>query len=781
MGLIIFLAVSYGLWSVYGALPDYNHMPSLFFWVIVATGMIGMIYHKKRLNSLYYVAVIIMGATWGFVQMSIGALKSFAENIASNPYSFFSADFVVRVGVYSPLIIGFIVFLFSARTIVLLERTNPDKKEIKEYSPSLSPKKAIKSVKKKFEKIKSTSQNIRNIWALENLSEVIENNGEESKPIRLPVRKRLKGIFKMFFIKPKKFEDEFELKICIDTESHRKIGIKYLDVFLHFLIMGPTGSGKTFGVIKPLAWQIIKYIVKIKKIGLTVVEPKGDLAEDIASWCKRHDISHVYINPLDENSAKFNPLQGDPQIVAESTRTVLKKLFGKQDAFFSQIQETAARNTILLLKRLHGDKLNLHDVVRVLRDQDKMREKVQLLERKTDPNDDLVQYFQKEVLGSLKGEYQKFAMGLRMQLEDLMGNDMLKQVITGESDINFDKHLEEGGILVVNTAMGPLGKLGDAFGTFLIMHLQNAVFRRPGNEYTRTPHVLIIDEAPRYINPDFERLLTIGRSFRCACVLALQSLGQLEVEERRGFTNIVMSNCRNKVVFGGLDEEDARKFEKEFGDEEVNIVQGTYDNTLLKPQVLPERYRTTRNREPRFLYTHIIELPQYHFIYRLYIDGKLQLPAVGIGDPVDLDELKQEENKGTTVQDTSCITVGESKGLPYSDEQEIARGKPPKPPSAQAAKKREVDSTSKAIMKFKFIPPDQESICKTDQNENHQQLNMTTNEDIANTVRRQSDATKDEQLESKNSEREKSNASHKKPEEKFEFNDNDPWGVIDEL
>ena len=171
---------------------------------------------------MYYVAVTIMGATWGFVQMSIGALKSFAENTASNPYSFFSADFVVRVGVYSPLMIGFIVFLFSARTIVLLARTNPDKKEIKEYSPSLSPKKAIKSVKKKFDKIKSTSQNIRNIWALENLSEVIENNGEESKPIRLPARKRLKGILKMLFIKPKKLEDEFELKICIDTESHKK-------------------------------------------------------------------------------------------------------------------------------------------------------------------------------------------------------------------------------------------------------------------------------------------------------------------------------------------------------------------------------------------------------------------------------------------------------------------------------------------------------------------------------------------------------------------------------
>ena len=205
--------------------------------------------------------------------------------------------------------------------------------------------------------------------------------------------------------------------------------------------------------------------------------------------------------------------------------------------------------------------MDLHDVVQILRDQEKLKSEVQKLEQAAGTNDDLVQYFQKEILGSLKSDYQKFAMGLRMQLEDLLGDDMLKKVITGNSDINFDEHLEKGGILIVNTAMGRLGKLGDAFGTFVVMHLQNAVFRRPGTEHTRTPHVLIIDEAPRYINPDFERLLAIGRSFRCACVLAIQSLGQLQLEEK-SLLNIVMTNCRSKVIFGGTDEEDARKLER---------------------------------------------------------------------------------------------------------------------------------------------------------------------------------------------------------------------------
>ena len=44
--------------------------------------------------------------------------------------------------------------------------------------------------------------------------------------------------------------------------------------------------------------------------------------------------------------------------------------------------------------------------------------------------------------------------------------------MTGRSDVNIDEHLETGGVLAVNTALGKLRKAGDAFGQFMIMHLQ---------------------------------------------------------------------------------------------------------------------------------------------------------------------------------------------------------------------------------------------------------------------------------------------------------------------
>ena len=97
---------------------------------------------------------------------------------------------------------------------------------------------------------------------------------------------------------------------------------------------------------------------------------------------------------------------------------------------------------------------------------------------------DLVSYFEQEVFGPLAESQFKFALGLRLQVEDIAGNEMLDRIINYPSDINLDTHLMEGGVLLVNTAMGLLGRVGDIFGAFITMHFQNAVFRRPGDEDT---------------------------------------------------------------------------------------------------------------------------------------------------------------------------------------------------------------------------------------------------------------------------------------------------------
>jgi len=211
-------------------------------------------------------------------------------------------------------------------------------------------------------------------------------------------------------------------------------------------------------------------------------------------------------------------------------------------------------------------------------------------------------------------------------------NKYLRNILLGKSTINLDKHLNEGGILIVNTAMGELGNLGDTFGKFVIMHIQNAVFRRKGlNEFERPYHHLWIDEAPRYMNPDFERLLAIGRGFRCSVNMALQSLDQLSLEEKTVFKNIVLTNCRNQVIFGGLAKDDALYFEEALGKDEKQTRQYTYKyNTLVPINLLPKQYRTTKKDEVRFRYTDIMEMPasreKADVIIKYVVFGSLQKP-----------------------------------------------------------------------------------------------------------------------------------------------------------
>jgi type IV secretory pathway TraG/TraD family ATPase VirD4 len=248
---------------------------------------------------------------------------------------------------------------------------------------------------------------------------------------------------------------------------------------------------------------------------------------------------------------------------------------------------------------------------------------------KQEGESDLVQYFKNEVLGEHADKYSQFAMGLRMQLEDLSGNKLLSRVLCGQSDIDMDRHLSDGGVLLVNTAMGRLGKLGDTFGQFVVMHLQYAVFRRPGNEFTRIPHYLYIDEFPRYLNPYFNILLEIGRSYRCAVTVALQNTNQLDLDRAGDYRHTVLNGIRNIVVFGGLKADDAKRFEEEFGSVEVEERTASYDYRFLIPHLYPENYRVQSKHKPRFERVKIKELPQFHCIYRIVRDGQELPPGLG--------------------------------------------------------------------------------------------------------------------------------------------------------
>lgn len=437
----------------------------------------------------------------------------------------------------------------------------------------------------------------------------------------------------------------------MERRSVLSIPIKWRgdDCFTHMLVVGATRSGKTATILKPMIYQLLLAKKRGIPLGLSVVEPKGDVAQMVYDMCTEMEIPVTHIDPFKPDTAKFNPMEGETDAVAEATVVVLKGLFGKQDAFFATVQELSARNVTKLLKELQGDKLDITDVMNTLRDPEVLQRRVAELKAR-DGQTDLVHFFESELLGSMREKYRQFVIGLRAQLENIVSNKALRHIMTGKGDIDIDKHFAEGGVLAVNTALGLLRKSGDAFGQFVIMHLQNGTFRRPGTERTRIPHFLIVDEYSRYINPDVEIFLSLAAEYRVAGIFATQSLGQLEIESgqisAQAMKRAILTNCRNKIVFGGLSSEDAKQFAEEFGKDKVIMRQSTYKNRILIPRFFPDQYRDTEQEEYRFDYTDIMDsLPRFHYIHKLMQDGKQQPPGLGMGKfvPRNWKELREWE------------------------------------------------------------------------------------------------------------------------------------------
>lgn len=419
------------------------------------------------------------------------------------------------------------------------------------------------------------------------------------------------------------------------------------DCFTHMLVVGPTRSGKTATILKPMIYQLLLQKKRGVPLGLSVVEPKGDVAQMVQDMCTEMEIPCTHIDPERLDSEGFNPMEGSMDDVAEATVVVLKGLFGKQDAFFATVQELSARNVTKLLKALHGDKMDIIDVMNTLRDEKELEKKVKEL-KKRDGMTDLVHFFESELLGSMREKYRQFVIGLRAQLENITSNESLKRIMTGKSDLNIDRHFEQGGVLAVNTALGKLRKAGDAFGQFIIMHLQNGTFRRPGTEETRIPHFLIVDEYSRFINPDVEMFLSLAAEYRVSGIFATQSLGQLEVESGkigpRAMKQAIMTSCRNKIAFGGLSAGDAKEFAEEFGRDRVIMRQSTYKNRIMIPKFFPESYRDTENEEYRFYYTDLMDgLSRFHFVHKLLQDGTPQPPELAKGTFVPRDWKEKRE------------------------------------------------------------------------------------------------------------------------------------------
>ena len=516
-------------------------------------------------------------------------------------------------------------------------------------------------------------------------------------------------------------------KIEAKEQDCREI-LPYKDRFLHMLILGPTGCGKTSQVILPMCHQDIQN----RNAGLTVLEPKGDLAREVAMMAKDMGRDYLYFDPSVKNCPFFNPLVGDETDVIENAVTTFLALSPDSPQYFKDLSEQLIRYTLKVLKRLDKDKgidgyySTFIWMSRILQNNGGQgRELVQKFSKipaatpdEGKENADIASWFLNEYFAEKSKVYEN-SSGIRAQVTKVISNRYLRHVLNpdveaGEyNQIDFDKHLEEGGVICISTTQGLLGNLGKFLGYFLILQFKSAVFRRPGNEDTRRAHWLYIDEFQEYSTPGFSQMLTQGRSYRVACHLATQARAQMAMgggRDGKNFVELVSANARNIVIFPGITKDDAKFYSEQFGEEEkTEIMKGITRKKFnpltggLSPLGHPsEQIREQTKLAAKYTSTDLIYRPFGEIIYCLIKKNSIQKPAIGRVKWLDMEydtRLKKmieeeivpnEVGRDEPVAKTPEIITVDEDGGALSDigappEAKVPPAAPPAPPPAAAA------------------------------------------------------------------------------------------------
>ena len=413
-------------------------------------------------------------------------------------------------------------------------------------------------------------------------------------------------------IVPQKSLHKGDIVLC-ETESETKKKSTYVkeilpaeDRFLNMLVLGPTGCGKKTQMLLPMIDQDMQN----PNWGITVLEPNGSLAIKAAMMAKHYGREAVYFDPVLKNCPKFNPLAGREVDVVENIATTFKMLNPDSPQFFLDLSDQLIRNAVKVLKRLdkaeatEGKYATLINLDRLLQNSDgqgrefvnRLSEVASPTEKEAKENVDIVSWFLNDYFPEHSKVYEN-TPGIRSQVSKLVSNEYLREVLNpdwnhGEkNEVDFSKSLADGGVICISTAQGILRDLSRYLGYFIILSLQSAVFRRPGNEDTRRPHSLYIDEFQMYSTPGFTDMLIQSHSYRISSILATQSRAQMTMDDSKNgknFVELVSANARNVILFPGINKDDAYYYSLQFG--EIAKVEAAISANLKKPNLLTDSF-----------------------------------------------------------------------------------------------------------------------------------------------------------------------------------------------
>ena len=340
------------------------------------------------------------------------------------------------------------------------------------------------------------------------------------------------------------------------------------ELFKHTLLIGPTGSGKTYGIIIPAMESLTR-----KSFRVIANDVKGDMLQLFKEYKNEREIQtkirlNIW-NPFDKSqhlsaaNVRWNPLEEINNIYSDTNiiESIVHAIIGSDDSegpnhrYFILQDKNIFRGMIKLVKTFNN-KASLYDIYELLCNQNKLNS---LLQNFSIPElDSLVHLLPHEFSQKVSGLTNKLAIFSRLEVRHAMS----------VSTHTLNQFINNDGLLILHT---PLQEGDEAFklSSLFFSLLRVKIYELGKNR--SIPQYWIIDEASR-VAPrlGLENDLAVLRPYKVGIFLAIQSISQLGNNY-----HLYSSNCQTKLILPGVDDKTAEYFSKCLGMRQTQIISRT--------------------------------------------------------------------------------------------------------------------------------------------------------------------------------------------------------------
>jgi hypothetical protein len=321
----------------------------------------------------------------------------------------------------------------------------------------------------------------------------------------------------------------------------------------HMHIIGATGTGKS-----TLLYNLIRQDM-VTGEGLAVLDPHGDLIEQILEVIPSHRIDDVVLLDLsdEEYSIGFNILSAHSELEKTLLASDLSSVFKRLSSSWGDQMHSVLNNAILaFLESSQGG--TLADLRRFLLEPG-FRER--FLSTVSDPE---VVYYWRKAFPQLGGN--KSLGPLMTRLGMFLGQKPIRYMVSQKVNrLDFGEIMDSGKIFLAKLPQGQIGKENAyLLGSLLMSKFQQqAMSRQSMDKDARRPFWLYADEADQFIMPSMAEILTGARKYNLGLILAHHELRDLQKDA--DVAGAVLSNAGTRIVFR-VGDADAKALSEGFAD-----------------------------------------------------------------------------------------------------------------------------------------------------------------------------------------------------------------------